>query len=79
LTSGYLLQVLGVIISFVSALLLTITEIKRQKTIEAESGTYFDKNPHLEKALKQRSSLAIFSTILLAIGFGLQLVGLGIS
>jgi hypothetical protein len=59
-------------------MLLTITEIKTKKEREHEAGTYFDKNPYLEKALKQKSLLAVISTILLAISFVIQLVGLAI-
>jgi hypothetical protein len=67
LNISHWLQVVGLIVGFVGALLLTATEIKRRKAIEAESGTYVEKNLFLEKSLKQKSLLAILSTVLLAI------------
>jgi hypothetical protein len=73
------LQLVGLVLGIIGAFLLTLAEIKTKKEIQAESGTYWDKNPYVEKGLKRKSSLAIFSTICLAIGFVLQAVGLTFS
>lgn len=72
-------QIAGLFISFLGATLLVITEIKDRKTIELLSGTYVEENPHLKKNLELRSKLAIISTVLLAGGFIIQLIGLLIS
>jgi len=72
---GYILQVMGLSLGFLSALLLTLVEIKRRKQIIAESATCWDENPAVRKDLKQKSTVAIISTILLFSAFFLQLVG----
>jgi hypothetical protein len=76
---GYLLHVVGLVLGFIGALLLTLAEIKTKKEIEAESATCWDKNSAVEKGLRQKSLLAIISTMILAFGFGLQLIGLALS
>jgi hypothetical protein len=73
------LQILGLIIGFVGGIMLTLTEVKKSKQIEQEAASCVDYNPLVKKSIEEKSTLAIVSAALIAIGFLLQLVGFGIS
>lgn len=59
------LQLSGLAIDFLGAVILTVVEIQSRKEIEEESSTKAGYNPELRKALMMKSNLAIFSTVIL--------------
>jgi hypothetical protein len=77
--TGYILQVLGLVIGFFGTLLLTLNEIKTTKEIGDVAGTYADENPYLKKELKQRSQFAKILATILTVSFAFQLIGLALS
>ena len=73
------LQLLGLTLDFLGALILTVSEIKKRSEIEKEASTYVGSNPHLKKALKQKSLFSIIAAGLLVLGFVLQMIGIMVS
>ena len=69
------LQIIGLTIDFFGALALTASEIQSRKEIEDQTSTRFGYNPEQRKALTMKSNLAIFATVILILGFFLQLIG----
>lgn len=67
-------QVIGLILDFIGAILFVIPIIRTKKAIEKESGTYVGHNPHLMKSKTRETYMGIVGLILLAIGFFLQIV-----
>ena len=67
-------QVIGLILDFIGALLFAIPLIKSKKTIEEESSTYIGYNPPLRKSMKRDRWLAIIGLSLLLLGFALQII-----
>lgn len=75
---GKIVISVGLVLNVIGALLLTFSAISTKKKIANESRTYIGKNPHLEKSLKLKSQIAKLAAPLLAFGFVLQLVGIGL-
>lgn len=75
---GKIVLSVGLILDFIGAFLLALSEYKTKTEIATISGTYVGKNPHLEKSLKLKSQVVKLASPLLAVGFVLQLVGINI-
>ncbi len=73
--ANILAQIAGLVFGFFGALLLTLAEIMTRNEITLMSQTYWNENPEMKKNLQEISNLAIISTALLFVGFGLQLYG----
>lgn len=69
-------QVPGLLFDAIGILILGVPAVFRvSREIQAQSGTYFDANPHLAKALSEsRVDITVGSVVLFA-GFLMQLVG----
>jgi hypothetical protein len=68
------LSLVGLLLNFIGAVLLVIPRFRSSEAIQAQAGTYYDKNPHLEEALKRDSNFARIGFLLMAAGFLLQIV-----
>jgi hypothetical protein len=70
------LRLLGIGSSVLGATISLIPRALRgPEEIEAQAGTYADKNPHLEKALLRDTKIAQWGMGLILVGFLLQLFG----
>jgi|WetSurMetagenome_2_1015567.scaffolds.fasta_scaffold954504_2 hypothetical protein len=73
------LLIVGLVLDFIGAFLLAISEYKSKAEIKKLAGTYVESNLQVEKSLTLKSRIAIFASVLLAIGFILQAVGIGMA
>ena len=76
---GITLQLFGLSLDFLGALILTVSEIKRRSQIEEEAKTCYGSNLSVAKNLKRKSLFSIIAAILLVIGFVLQMIGIMVS
>ena len=73
------LQFVGLLLDFIGAVILAVSEIVSRKTISEISETYSGSNPHLKKHLEERNTYAIIGASMLITGFMLQLIGAGLN
>jgi len=70
------LQVIGLVLNFIGAILFAFPVIKSKKAIEDESSTYWGHNPPLRKAMQKETILGIIGLALLLIGFAMQIIAI---
>jgi hypothetical protein len=69
-------QVVGLLFDAIGICILGIPATYRMvQEIVAQSGTYYDANPHLAKALSENRIDLTVGSIILLVGFGFQLIG----
>ena len=71
-----IIQLIGLVLDFVGAILLAIPFIRSSKEIEEESSTYWGYSPPLRRAMKRENRLTKAGLIFLSIGFLLQILSI---
>jgi len=74
--SSQVIQFIGLLLDFIGALIFAIPFLKSRKEIRKESGTYFDMNFYLSKAMLRDRMLGVLGLIFLVLGFGLQMLAM---
>jgi len=68
------IQLIGLVLDFIGALLLAIPFIRTEREIEEESSTCAGYNPSLRRAMNRENRLTKAGLIFLSVGFLLQIL-----
>lgn len=71
-----IMQIIGLLLNIIGAIFFAVPVLKSKKAIEEESGTYWNYNPPLRKAMKRERTLGIIGLVFLLLGFVLQIIAM---